>query len=209
MEESGLINPVGEWVLETACKTAARWKNPLRVAVNFSPVQFRHGDTVSVVEKALRTSGLDPHRLELEVTESVWIQDTDSVLEQLTRLRRLGVSIALDDFGTGYSSLTYLWKFPFDIVKIDRSFVSEMETEPKAAAIVKTIMVLGRTLGATITAEGVETPTQALILQRAGCERAQGFLLGRPLTAAAANVLANARPPSMDEANLSLTQTVS
>ncbi len=191
MEDSGLINLVGEWVLETACQTAARWTNPLKIAVNLSPVQFHHGNIVSVVDKALRSSGLDPHRLELEVTESVWIQDTDCVLEQLARLRALGVSIALDDFGTGYSSLAYLWKFPFDIVKIDRSFVSEMETEPKAAAIVNTIMALGKTLGVTVTAEGVETPAQARILKRAGCDQAQGFLLGRPLSTAAANQLAN------------------
>ena len=196
MEESGMINQVGAWVLETACKTAAGWANPLKINVNLSPVQFRHGDIVSVVEKALRTSGLDPQRLELEVTESVWIQDTDSVLDQLARLRRLGVSIALDDFGTGYSSLTYLWKFPFDVVKIDRSFVSEMETEPKAAAIVNTIMALGKTLGVTITAEGVETLEQAQILRRAGCDQAQGFLLGRPLPLASANALANADPIS-------------
>jgi diguanylate cyclase (GGDEF)-like protein len=181
MEESGLIGPVGAWVLETACTTAANWRSPLKIAVNLSPVQFHHGDIVSVVEKALRTSGLDPQRLELEVTESVWIQNTDCVLDQLARLRRLGVSIALDDFGTGYSSLAYLWKFPFDTVKSDRSFVSEMETEPKAAAIVKTIMALGKALGVTITAEGVETPAQARTLKRAGCDQAQGFLLGRPM----------------------------
>jgi diguanylate cyclase (GGDEF)-like protein len=191
-EESGLINPVGAWVLQTACRTAAQWTNPLKVAVNLSPVQFRHGDIVSVVEEALGASGLDPGRLELEVTESLWIQDGDCVLEQLGRLRGMGVSIALDDFGTGYSSLAYLWKFPFDTVKIDRSFVSEMETEPKAAAIVNTIMGLGKSLGLTITAEGVETPTQAKILREAGCDQAQGFLFGRPLPAASANALANA-----------------
>jgi diguanylate cyclase (GGDEF)-like protein len=209
MEESGTIDAVGEWVLETACRTAASWTSPLRIAVNLSPVQFRHGNLVSVVENALKSSGLDPHRLELEVTESVWIQDTDSVLDQLTRLRRLGVSIALDDFGTGYSSLSYLWKFPFDIVKIDRSFVSEMETEPKAAAIVNTIMALGKTLGVTITAEGVETAAQAKFLKKAGCDQAQGFLLGRPLTAAAANSLANADLSAPSESPLSTLQAVS
>jgi EAL domain-containing protein (putative c-di-GMP-specific phosphodiesterase class I) len=193
-EECGLINRLGAWTLNTACNTAANWTNPLKVAVNLSPVQFRHGDIVSVVEKALRTSGLDPQRLELEVTESVWIQDTDTVLDQLARLRRLGVSIALDDFGTGYSSLSYLWKFPFDTVKIDRSFVTEMETEPKAAAIVNTIMALGKILDLTITAEGVETPAQANILREAGCDQAQGFLFGRPLPVESANALANVTP---------------
>jgi diguanylate cyclase (GGDEF)-like protein len=191
-EESGLINRLGAWALKTACKTAADWTKPLRVSVNLSPVQFRDGDIVSVVKEALRTSGLHPERLELEVTESLWIQDKDSVLNQLIRLRKLGVSIALDDFGTGYSSLAHLWKFPFDTVKIDQSFVREMETQPKAAAIVHTITALGKILDLTITAEGVETQAQARILRKAGCDQAQGFLFGRPIPAAAANALANA-----------------
>jgi len=191
-EESGLINPIGAWVLETACKAAAGWASPLRISVNLSPVQFRQGNIVSVIENALEISGLDPARLELEVTESLWIQNTDTVLDQLTRLRRLGISIALDDFGTGYSSLSYLWKFPFEKVKIDRSFVGGMESEPKAAAIINTIVSLGKTLGLTVTAEGVETPIQAQILKEAGCDQAQGYLFGRPLSVAAANALANA-----------------
>lgn len=161
------------------------------MSVNLSPVQFRDGDIVSVVKEVLRTSGLDPERLELEVTESLLIQDKDSIFNQLRHLRRLGVSIVLDDFGTGYSSLTYLWKFPFDTVKIDQSFVSEMETDPKAAAIVNTIAALGKILGLAITAEGVETQAQARILKEAGCDQAQGFLFGRPLPAAAATALAN------------------
>jgi len=190
-EESGLITPIGAWVLETACRTAATWPSPLKVAVNLSPVQFRHGDIVSVVEEALRISGLDPARLELEVTESLWIQDPDTALDQLRRLRKLGVTIALDDFGTGYSSLTHLWRFPFDTLKIDRSFVIGMENEPKAAAIIHTITALGKALDMTITAEGVETAAQAQFLKQAGCDRAQGFLFSRPLTAASAKVLAN------------------
>jgi diguanylate cyclase (GGDEF)-like protein len=190
-EESGLIVPIGAWVLETACRTAADWQEPLKVAVNLSPVQFRHGDVVAAVQKALTLSGLDPARLELEVTESLWIQDTDVVLEQLMRLREMGISIALDDFGTGYSSLTYLWKFPFDKVKIDRSFVMEMESDPKAAAIVRTIVALGRTLNLTITAEGVETQAQARDLREAGYDQAQGYLFGRPLSFEQANELVN------------------
>jgi diguanylate cyclase (GGDEF)-like protein len=193
-EESGLIIPIGAWVLETACRTAAAWANPVKVAVNLSPVQFRHGDIVAVVEKALNASGLDPARLELEVTESLWLQNTDAVLDQLTRLRKMGISIALDDFGTGYSSLAYLWKFPFDKLKIDRAFVIEMETDPKAAAIVNTIVALSRTLHLTITAEGVETPAQAQALSEAGCDQAQGFLYGRPLSTTSANALVNAVP---------------
>jgi diguanylate cyclase (GGDEF)-like protein len=199
-EESGLIIPIGEWVLKTACSTAATWPKPLKVAVNLSPVQFRHGDIVSVVQDALNASGLDPARLELEVTESLWIQDTDAVLDQLARLRRMGISIALDDFGTGYSSLTYLWKFPFDTVKIDQSFVMGMEIEPKAAAIVNTIVALGRALHLTVTAEGVETPEQAKALSEAGCDQAQGYLFGRPLSPALANALANSSPTPIIEA---------
>ncbi len=204
-EESGLINPIGAWVLQTACRTAAQWTNPLKISVNLSPVQFRHGDIVSVVEETLRTSGLDPSRLELEVTESLWIEDANCVLDQLVRLRMMGVSIALDDFGTGYSSLAYLWKFPFDTVKIDRSFVSEMGTEPKAAVIVNTIVGLGKSLGLTITAEGVETLAQANILRETGCDQAQGFLFGRPLSAALANGLASADPMSTKEEPNTLT----
>ena len=190
-EESGLINSLGVWALRTACQTAANWTNPLKVAVNISPIQFREGKIVSVVKKALGDSRLDPERLELEVTESLWIQDSDSVLDQLRQLRSLGVSIALDDFGTGYSSLAYLWKFPFDTVKIDQSFVSEMVNDPKAAAIVQTITSLGKVLDLTISAEGVETAEQARILRKAGCDQAQGFLFGRPLPAASATALAN------------------
>jgi len=193
-EESGLIAPIGEWVLKTACSTAANWINPVKVAVNLSPVQFRDGDIVSIVKRALNESGLDPFRLELEVTESLWIQNEDAVLDQLAQLRRMGISIALDDFGTGYSSLTYLWRFPFDKVKIDRSFVMGMEIEPKAAAIVNTIVALGKTLNLAITAEGVETQAQADALSEAGCDQAQGYLFGRPLSAALANDLANTAP---------------
>jgi len=188
-EECGLMVPLGAWVLETACRAAMDWKMPLKIAVNLSPVQFRHGDVVTAVEKALRLSGLPPERLEVEVTESVWLQNTDSVLDQLVRLRSMGVAIALDDFGTGYSSLTYLWRFPFDKVKIDRSFVMEMELEPKAEAIVNSVVALARTLHLTVTAEGVETPSQAEMLNGIGCDQAQGYLFGRPVPAAAANAL--------------------
>jgi diguanylate cyclase (GGDEF)-like protein len=189
-EESGLMVPIGAWVLETACKAAASWKSPVKVAVNLSPVQFQQGDVVAAVEEALLVSGLDPQRLELEVTESLWLRDTDRTLDQLHRLRALGVAIALDDFGTGYSSLTYLWKFPFNKVKIDRSFVTDMMRQPKAAAIVNTIIALSRVLNLTVTAEGVEVPAQAQALSDAGCDEVQGFLFGRPLTFAAASALA-------------------
>lgn len=193
-EESGLIGRLGAWALETACKTAAHWTDPLTVAVNISPVQFHDGDIFSVVKEALRSSGLNPKRLELEVTESLWIKDRDSVFNQLGRLRNLGVSISLDDFGTGYSSLAYLWRFPFDTLKIDQSFVREMDSDPKASAIVKTVTALGKILDLTITAEGVETAAQAGILREAGCDKVQGFLFGRPLSAAEANAIATPVP---------------
>ena len=193
-EESGLIIPIGAWALRKACTEAAGWTKPLKVAVNLSPVQFRRGQIVDVVEEALLISGLEPARLELEVTESLWIQNPSTVLDQLKKLRSLGVSIALDDFGTGYSSLTYLWRFPFDTIKIDQSFVKEMEGEEKAGAIVDTILALGTALDLTITAEGVETEAQANILKAAGCHQGQGYLFGRPLTAASAQTLADAQP---------------
>jgi diguanylate cyclase (GGDEF)-like protein len=185
-EETGLIVPIGAWVLKTACDEAAAWTTPLNIAVNLSPLQFSHGDIVAIVDEALKSSGLDPCRLELEVTESLWLQNSETVLHKLAQLRSRGISIALDDFGTGYSSLSYLWKFPFDKVKVDRSFVSQMEIDPKAAAIVETVVALGRTLDLTITAEGVETPEQAKALKEAGCDHGQGYLFGRPLSAAAA-----------------------
>jgi EAL domain-containing protein (putative c-di-GMP-specific phosphodiesterase class I) len=181
-EESGLIVPIGTSVLKAACKEAAGWDKPLKVAVNISPVQFRHSDIVTTVREALLLSGLDPSRLELEVTESLWLQNTPSVLDQLARLRAMSISIALDDFGTGYSGLTYLWKFPFDVVKIDRSFISAIETDPKARAIVDAMIALGKTLQVTVTAEGVETEAQVQALIHAGCHQAQGYLFGQPLS---------------------------
>jgi diguanylate cyclase (GGDEF)-like protein len=192
-EECGLMPALGAWVLENACRSAAGWSHPVTIAVNLSPVQFRGGDIVETVENALQATGLTPGRLELEVTESLWIQNQDAVLDQLERLRRMGVSIALDDFGTGYSSLAYLWKFPFDRVKIDRNFVMEMEADAKAAVIVKTIVALGKALHLSITAEGVETESQAQALRSLGCDQAQGFLYGRPLAAEAANELVDAQ----------------
>jgi diguanylate cyclase (GGDEF)-like protein len=191
-EDSGLINPLGVWALEAACRNAAGWTNPLKVAVNISPVQFHDSDIASIVEQALSASGLEPERLELEVTESLWIHDRDAVLGQLKRLHRLGVSISLDDFGTGYSSLSHIWRLSFDTLKIDQSFVREMQADAKAAGIVRTITTLGKTLNLAVTAEGVETVDQATILKAIGCDRAQGYLFGPPLSAVSASELANA-----------------
>ncbi|CAN5651320.1 hypothetical protein BH10ACI4_BH10ACI4_03230 [soil metagenome] len=192
-EESGIIIPLGAWVLETACKAAARWPKSLKIAVNLSPVQFRDGDIAGTVQKALTASGLEADSLELEVTESLWLQSSESILEQLALLRSMRVGIALDDFGTGYSSLTYLWRFPFDKVKIDQSFVREMQHDPKAVAIIATIVAMGKTLGLTILAEGVETAEEARALREAGCDEAQGYWFGRPLTLEMANDLVEAQ----------------
>ena len=188
-EECGLILPIGAWVLNAACQTAASWALPLKVSVNLSPAQFRQGNIVATVESALLRSGLPAGQLELEVTESLWLQNTDAVLEQLDALRAMGVTIALDDFGIGYSSLSYLWKFSFDRVKIDRSFVMEMEQDAKAAAIVHSIVSLGRSLNLTVTAEGVENRAQANALSAAGCDQVQGYYFSRPLSTSAANEL--------------------
>jgi diguanylate cyclase (GGDEF)-like protein len=179
-EDTGLIVPLGEWVLRRACGDAMKWPAPLTVAVNLSPAQFRDGDIAETVADILQETGLPAHRLELEITESLLINDTEEVLDKLNRLRKLGVSIAMDDFGTGYSSLSYLARFPFNKIKIDRSFIRNMAQDPVVDAIVKTIIALGRSLGVTITAEGVETEEQAKLLREYGCPQVQGFLYGYP-----------------------------
>lgn len=180
-EETGLIVPLGEWVLRTACAEATAWPAGMKVAVNVSPVQFRKGDLVQTVADALIDSGLAPERLELEITESVLVHNNDENLAILAALKSLGVSIVLDDFGTGYSSLSYLKMFPFDKIKIDRSFVSEFSERPDCAAIVCAVINLAHTLNIATTAEGVETRQQLQLLRAAGCSTAQGFLLSRPV----------------------------
>jgi diguanylate cyclase (GGDEF)-like protein len=180
-EETGLIDPIGEWILRTACAEAASWPAPLRVAVNLSPVQFRNRGLVDTVRRVLAETGLAPDRLELEITETVLLAENAANLAALHQLRALGTRIAMDDFGTGYSSLGYLRSFPFDRIKIDRSFVSEMETHPEAAAIVRAIVDLGASLGILTTAEGIETDGQFQRLRAAGCDEVQGFLFGRPM----------------------------
>ncbi|WP_286159108.1 EAL domain-containing protein [Methylobacterium sp. Leaf456] len=181
-EESGLIAPMGTWALNEACREAAGWPGEMRVAVNVSAVQFRKQGLEQAVIRALAASGLPARRLELEITESVLMQDSDAVIGCLHRLRALGVRIALDDFGTGYSSLSYLCRFPFDKIKVDRSFVRDLDN-PVAAAIVHAIVGIGERLGSTITAEGVETEEQLGRLRHKGCTEVQGFLLSRPLAA--------------------------
>ncbi|SFV15358.1 diguanylate cyclase (GGDEF) domain-containing protein [Methylobacterium sp. 174MFSha1.1] len=180
-EETGMIVPLGEWVLRQACREAARWPTSLRVSVNLSPVQFRSGDIDATVIAALRDAGLDPHRLELEITEGVLLQDNASTLAILHRLKRLGVRIAMDDFGTGYSSLGYLRAFPFDKIKIDRAFVADLAVRPDALAIVRAVTTLADSLDMTTTAEGVETEEQLAHLREAGCTEVQGYLISRPV----------------------------
>jgi predicted signal transduction protein with EAL and GGDEF domain len=179
-EETGLIVPMGEWILRQACYEAALFPAGTRVAVNVSAVQFRNPQFVKLVMSALAASSLSPHRLELEITETILMQSSDAVLKTLRQLRDLGVRVALDDFGTGYSSLSYLSSFPFDKLKIDRSFVSGLGTNPDCAAIVRAIISLGTSLGMTITAEGVETNAQLEFVRAAGCSEAQGFLIDTP-----------------------------
>ena len=183
-EETGLIVPLGDWVLRQACRDAATWSPDIKVAVNLSPVQFKAGDLVQSVADALTASGLAPQRLELEITESVLLDKTETSIAVLHRLRELGVAISLDDFGTGYSSLSYLRNFQFDKIKIDQSFVSHMAREHQSGAIVSAIAGLGDSFGIPTTAEGVETAEQLERLRAQGCTEVQGFLISRPIPAA-------------------------
>ena len=181
-EESGLILPIGEWILREACREAASWPHPLQIAVNLSPVQFRHGDLPGLVHQVLLETGLKPDRLELEITEGVLIGDFSRAVSILRRLKALGVRIAMDDFGTGYSSLSYLQSFPFDKIKIDRAFISNVDCNPQSAAIVRAVIGFGRGLDLPVVAEGVETDAQLAFLAREACTEVQGYLVGRPQT---------------------------
>jgi diguanylate cyclase (GGDEF)-like protein/PAS domain S-box-containing protein len=179
-EENGLIVQIGEWVLREACREAASWPVPFRIGVNLSPIQFRHGDLPALVHSILLETGLEPGRLELEITESVLVNDFARTLSILRRLKALGVKIAMDDFGTGYSSLSSLKSFPFDKIKIDRTFISGVEGNGQSAAIVRAVLGLGRGLQIPVTAEGVETETERAFLLEAACQEMQGYLIGRP-----------------------------
>ncbi|CAH2602838.1 EAL domain-containing protein [Rhodovastum atsumiense] len=204
-EQTGLIVPIGEWVLRTACAEAAGWPEEVKVAVNLSPVQFRSRGLVETVREALQESGLAPARLELEITETVLLQETETVMSLLTRLHELGVSIAMDDFGTGYSSLSYLRRFPFDKIKIDQSFIRELQAPPAgapaeppgcAAVIVRAIVGLGESLGIQTIAEGVETAAQLAQLRQEGCTEVQGYFISPPRPAAEVGaLLARLNPP--------------
>jgi diguanylate cyclase (GGDEF)-like protein len=179
-EEIGAIASIGAWVLRTACLDASRWPSGIKVAVNLSPMQFKSKTLVEDVVSALTTSGLSAQRLEIEITETVMLQDTATTLETLNQLRSLGVRIAMDDFGTGYSSLSYLQSFPFDKIKIDRSFISDLERIPQSVAIVRGVLGLSHGLHLPVVAEGVETEEQLEFLEREGCDEIQGYLMGSP-----------------------------
>jgi diguanylate cyclase len=178
-EETGSIGPIDEWVLREACREAASWQHPLTIAVNLSPVDFRRGDVAALILSTLLETGLDPQRLEVEITEGVLFEDFDRALAILRRIKGFGVRIAMDDFGTGYSSLAYLQDFPFDKIKIDRAFISRIGDSFQAGAIIHAILSLGRTLALPVIAEGVETEEQRAFLAREGCQ-VQGYLIGRP-----------------------------
>jgi diguanylate cyclase (GGDEF)-like protein len=179
-EEVGLIVPIGEWILRQACREAAQWREGMRVAVNISAAQFKGNRLAEMVISALAASGLPPTQLELEITESVLLEETEATLKTLHQLRSFGVRVSLDDFGTGYSSLSYLRSFPFDKIKIDRSFVGEVTASANGAAIVRAIAGLGASLGMEITAEGVETQEQLDLVRREGCTEVQGYYFSPP-----------------------------
>jgi len=196
-EETGLIVPLGEWVLRHACAEAARWPGAVRLAVNLSPVQFRNRGLVTTVTQVLAATGLAPQRLELEITEAALLQDDETVHGMLHQLRAVGVRISMDDFGTGYSSLSYLRSFPFDKIKIDRSFIADLDRNRDSAAIIRAVAELGASLGIETTAEGIETAEQLELVRRAGCTEMQGYLVSKPRPASdIADLLARARRDS-------------
>jgi diguanylate cyclase (GGDEF)-like protein len=193
-EDLQLIDKIGAWVLREACRTAATWPEHLTVAVNLSPAQFLAGGVSDIVAGALKEAGLAARRLELEITETLLLGNSEAIMAELQVLKAMGVAIVMDDFGTGYSSLSYLWRFPFDKIKIDRSFMQGFEGSSRdAKTVVKTIIALGRELNMRVTVEGVETATQAAFLDQSDGDQAQGFFFGRPVPASevSANILAD------------------
>lgn len=180
-EDSRLIDPIGEWVLRTACADAAKWPRPVRVAVNVSTIQFARASLPAVVANALAQSGLAPERLELEITESVFLNEDESTERMLATLKKTGIRLALDDFGTGYSSLAYLKKAPFDKVKIDQSFVKGAAHDQRNTAIIRAVTTIAETLGLETTAEGVETQDEIELIRSLGCSHIQGFVFGKPM----------------------------
>jgi predicted signal transduction protein with EAL and GGDEF domain len=188
-EETGLILPLGDWVMRTACSYAAQWPSHLFVSVNLSPAEFKRGNLISRVQQALVESSIAPSRVEFEITEGVMLEDAVGALEVMHKLKRLGVRIAMDDFGTGYSSLSYLRTFPFDGLKIDRSFLTRLGESEDDQTIVQAIVGLGKALSLTVTAEGIETAEHLALLKAVACEEGQGYFLSRPLEAEAFDAL--------------------
>jgi diguanylate cyclase (GGDEF)-like protein len=189
-EELGLILPIGEWVLRTACKKAATWPVEISISANVSPLQFRSTTIVPMVAAALEASGLDPRRLDLEVTEGAILLNSAPIMDNFHRLKAIGVKFSMDDFGTGYSSLSYLRKFPFDKIKIDQSFIRSLSADREGLAIIRAICALGHTLGLATIAEGVETEEELRQIEEEGCQLVQGYLTGRPLAPNVADSLA-------------------
>lgn len=183
-EETGLIAPIGAWALQEACTTVARWPGELKIAVNLSAVQFKRERLLQAIEAALRASRLAPERLELEITESLLLETNETVRSVLDQIHDLGASIALDDFGTGYSSLSYLQSFPFDRIKIDRSFIRNCGSDQRSIDIVSSIVGMAKVLGMVVVAEGVETAEQRDIIRDCGCHQYQGYFFSRPRPAA-------------------------
>ena len=184
-EEIGLIDVIGQYVLQAACREAAGWHEAVRVAVNVSPLQFRNSSLAGIVVQALGAAGLPPDRLELEITEAVLMEKSPQIAAQIRRIRSLGVGISMDDFGTGYSSLSYLLSYPFTKIKIDRSFVAGLNEAGNSQVVVSAIVNLGRSLGLTVTAEGIEHAEDLSFLRQLGCEEGQGYLIGRAMPGAA------------------------
>jgi EAL domain-containing protein (putative c-di-GMP-specific phosphodiesterase class I) len=212
-EELRLIDKIGAWVLREACRTAKLWPKHLTVAVNLSPAQFASGGVSAMVAAALAETGLEPQRLELEITETLLLGNTESIMTELQAVKAMGAAIVMDDFGTGYSSLSYLWRFPFDKIKIDRSFMQGFDTARRdAETVIKTIIGLGRELNMRVTVEGVETEKQATFLAKSDGDQAQGYYFGRPMPAAevASHILADFREQHArtfeTEANLRLVR---
>ena len=201
-------------MLRRACEVAATWPSHLTVSVNLSPVQFEDGEIARTTAAALAAAGLAAERLELEITEGLLLSDTERVMRQLAELKALGVRIAMDDFGTGYSSLSYLWRFPFDKIKIDQSFVRGLHgDDPHLTSVIGTMVALGRSLGMTVTAEGVETKAQLDFLKSIGCDELQGYYLGRPmpienLPAAILNDFRSTLPAEAEPRSLGLRPTL-
>ena len=204
-EDLRLIGEIGAWVLREACRAAATWPENLTIAVNLSPAQFLAGGISDIVAAALKDAVLAARRLELEITETLLLGNSEAIMWELQALKASGVAIVMDDFGTGYSSLSYLWRFPFDKIKIDRSFMQGFDSSGRdAGTVVKTIIALGRELNMRVTVEGVETAAQAAFLDTADGDQAQGFFFGRPVPASEvpAQILASFQktqgPPSSD-----------